>query len=108
MSLDEVSVNTWAGMTRAQEAEAMAEAMAGLADTFELLMGEAIDKAGWMLRPGFYTFERENADDIKTLQDNGMELAKGIQYGVANVVDTDYEAEETFQGSWNDIPEVNF
>ncbi|WP_239648113.1 hypothetical protein [Nocardiopsis ganjiahuensis] len=108
MSLDEVSVNSWAGMSRAEEAEAMAEAMVGLSDTFELLMGEAIDKAGWMLRPGFYTFERENAPDIETLQNNGIELANGIQGGISRVVETDYEADETYQGAWTDIPDVNF
>jgi hypothetical protein len=69
---------------------------------------EAVDKAGFRLQPGFLAFERDNAEDIKTLQDNGVELAEGIAGSIGLVIETDDQSDEAYREAWGDIPEVNF
>lgn len=106
--MDELSINIWEGMSKAQQAEVLAEAMVGLEDTFDLLMGEASDKSGYPMNYGYSSFKKSLQPEIEKLRNNGMELAERIQNGISETVEADYEASERFNGAWREIPEVNF
>lgn len=107
MSSNEVGANTWAAATKGEQAEALAEAMAGLETTFEDLMDNLTDKAEW-LEYGFTEFKGNLESDICTVQAEGMALAGTIQASAADIDETDYESSEGFQGAWEQMPEVNF
>ena len=107
MSSDEVGANTWAAASKGQQAEALAEAMAGLEVTFQDLVDHLKDKADW-LEYGYSQFNTNLVSDIGTIQEEGMALAETIQASAAEIDETDYESSEGFQGAWEELPDVNF
>lgn len=107
MSSEEVGANTWAAASKGEQAEALAEAMVGLEETFEGLMDDLKDKADW-LTYGYQQFKSNLQPDIRTIQEEGMRLADNIQSGASEIARNDHESGEGFQGAWEQMPDVNF
>lgn len=107
MSSGEVGANTWAAADKGAQAEAMAEAMVGLEETFSALMDDLAGKAGW-IGSGYLHFKYDLEPEIHTVQQNGISLANGIQAGASKIAENDSDAGGGFTESWADMPSVNF
>lgn len=107
MSSEEVGANTWEAASKGEQAEVLADAMAGLEATFDALMDDLKDKADW-LEYGYTQFKINLQPDICTVQTEGMQLAETIQEGAAGIAETDHEAGDDFKGAWGQMPDVNF
>jgi hypothetical protein len=106
MSSGEAGAN-WAAMGKAEQAEALAEAMVGLEETFELLIGEIAPAAG-PVEADYHKFKENLQPEIRRVQENGLALANNIQAGASEIAQNDHESSDHYQGAWGDIPEVNF
>ncbi|MDE3723542.1 hypothetical protein PWG71_19300 [Nocardiopsis sp. N85] len=106
MSSDGVGAN-WAAMGKAEQAEALAEAMVGLEETFELLIGEIAPAAG-PVEADYHKFKENLQPEIRKVQWNGLALADDIQAGASEIARNDYESSEEYRGAWGEIPKVNF
>ncbi|PDP89267.1 hypothetical protein CQJ94_02390 [Glycomyces fuscus] len=95
-------------MEKGFQAEAMAEAMVGLEQTFELLMEELKSKSGWMISSGYSAFKQDLQPEILKVQQNGLQLANSIQAGASEIAQNDYESSNDYAGAWENLPEVNW
>lgn len=107
MSTEEVGANTWAAAEKGARAEAMAEAMVGLEETFTMLMDDLAGYTGW-ISSGYVAVRDELQPEVHKVQQNGISLANNIQAGAAEIAQNDYEAGDEFAGAWAEMPEVNF
>ncbi|WP_084392190.1 hypothetical protein [Nocardiopsis listeri] len=107
MSTNEAGANTWAAVEKGAHAEAMAEAMVGLEETFSLLMDDLSTSTGW-IASGYVHFKNDLEPEIQKVQQNGIALANNIQAGASNIAENDHEASDEFSESWKSMPEVNF
>ncbi|GAA0999435.1 hypothetical protein Q7689_02090 [Nocardiopsis tropica] len=107
MSSGEAGANTWAAMEQGAQAEAMAEAMVGLEETFTMLMDDLASYTGWV-SSGYIAFRDDLQPEVHQVQQNGIVLANNIQAGASEIAQNDYDGGEEFSGAWVDMPQVNF
>ncbi|MFD6099191.1 hypothetical protein ACFVWN_27610 [Nocardiopsis flavescens] len=107
MSSEEVGANTWAAAEKAVQAEAMAEAMVGLEETFTMLMDDLAGYTGW-ISSGYVAVRDDLQPEVHKVQQNGISLANGIQAGASEIALNDYEAGDRFSEAWAEMPDVNF
>ena len=107
MSSGEVGANTWAAAEKGAQAEAMAESMVGLEETFSALMDDLARQAGW-ISSGYLNFKYDLEPEIHTVQQNGISLANGIQAGASKIAENDYDSGDGFTEAWSNMPPVNF
>lgn len=106
MSRGEAGVNPIEAMDKAERAEAMAEAMAGLEHTFEAIMDEVCGAASMYLNHACRDYQFDTLDDLRKVRESGMGLAQRVQGADIAIADTDNAQE--FQGAWPGLPRVNF
>ncbi|MEY9214361.1 hypothetical protein NI17_020190 [Thermobifida halotolerans] len=97
---NEAGANPQEAASKGEAAEEMANAMAGLADTFEDLITEVRDAASIYVHNGYSRFRDDHYDSIKKVQDHGMTLANNIQAGAGEAALTDLDASGGYQGAW--------
>ncbi|WP_083947947.1 hypothetical protein [Thermobifida cellulosilytica] len=97
---NEAGANPGAAAAKGATAEEMAEAMAGLADTFDDLITEVRAAAGSYVAAGYSRFRDDHYDSIKKVQDHGLTLADNIQAGAAEAALTDLDTSDGYQGAW--------
>lgn len=102
----EAGADTWAAMSNAVHAEALAESMVGLEETFSDMMDE-LASITWHAGPGYADFRSNLLPEIRTVQSNGLQLANSIQAGASEIAKNDYESSEGYTEAWGNIPEVN-
>lgn len=107
MSSGETGANTWAAMEQGAHAEAMAEAMVGLEETFTLLMDDLATYTGW-IASGYVYFKEELQPEVHQVQQNGIALANNIQSGASEIAKNDQDSGDGFTEAWGNMPEVNF
>ncbi|WDZ88841.1 hypothetical protein [Nocardiopsis sp. HUAS JQ3] len=97
------------GFSSGLDAEAMANAMAGLSDMFDHLMEEARSRSEHArMRTGYAVFLDKYVDHIAEVEENGLRLAENIQAGVAEAAETDLRSAEDYSHAWPDMRSINF
>jgi len=98
---DEVGVNVVAGMSKGEAAEELAEAMAGLNDTFETMLEDVRSPtAEFPVRQGYDKFLEKMSPFMADLERHGLRLAENIQAGASEAAQNDYESSQEFEGAW--------
>lgn len=106
--MTESGANPIEAMEGGEYAETLAAAMAGLADAFDILMGDAASASGHEdLRSGFNKFREEADQALIDLQEHGLALANNIQAGAGEIARNDQESSEDFH-PWSSHRELNF
>ncbi|WP_017569956.1 hypothetical protein [Nocardiopsis halotolerans] len=104
---DEAGANPIEALEGGQLAEALAEAMAGLADMFDLIMEDAETVAHEDgVESALRSYKEEYAPTIVEVQEHGLQLANNIQAGASETALNDLEAAETYNTPWD--LDVNF
>ncbi|QUX31121.1 hypothetical protein KGD83_11880 [Nocardiopsis akebiae] len=103
----EAGANPIEALQGGELAEALAEAMAGLADMFDLIMEDAEtvaqrDEVSSALR----AYKEEYAPTLVEMQEHGLRLANNIQAGASETALNDLEAAEHYDTPWD--LDVNF
>lgn len=106
--MSESGANPIEAMEGGEYAEALAAAMAGLADAFDILLGDAVSACGHQdVRTGFTTFREEADQALIDLQEHGLALANNIQAGAGEVARNDLDSAEDFH-PWESHRDLNF
>ncbi|WP_028648830.1 hypothetical protein [Nocardiopsis sp. CNT312] len=107
--MTEAGGNPIEGMQGGEYAETLAAAMAGLADTFDLLMEDAVSAAGHEdVRAGFNAFKEEAGQSLIDVQALGLTLADNVQAGASEIARNDLESSEGFGHPWESHRDINF
>jgi hypothetical protein len=98
----EAGANPIEALEGGELAEALAEAMAGLADMFDLIMEDAEtvaqrDEVSSALR----AYKEEYAPALVEVQEHGLQLANNIQAGASETALNDLEAAEEYSTPWD-------
>lgn len=105
----EAGGNPIEGMQGGEYAETLAAAMAGLADTFDLLMEDTERASGHEdVKAGFGTFKESTAQALIDIQRLGLTLADNIQAGAGEIARNDLESSENFDHPWASHRDINF
>ena len=105
---NESGANPIEAMEGGEYAETLAAAMAGLADAFDLLLGDAVGACGHDdVRSGFNKFREEADQALIDLQEHGLALANNIQAGAGEVARNDLDSSEGFH-PWQSHRDLNF
>ncbi|WP_306366081.1 hypothetical protein [Nocardiopsis sp. CC223A] len=96
-----------------EDAEALATAMAGLADAFDLTVDDAIRVAGEEdVEAGWRSFRENHLQGFVDVQGHGLQLADNIQAGASEIALNDLDSSEELSGATQDVPpglgNVNF
>ena len=106
---EEVGVQTDLGFQSGLDAEAMANAMAGLSDMFDHLIEEARSRAEHArMRTGYSAMFDKYVDHVSEVEDNGLRLAENIQAGVSESAETDLKSAEDYANAWPGLSRINF
>lgn len=106
---DEVGVEADLAFSAGLDAEAMANAMAGLSDTFESLVDEASSNAHHPgIKSGFTTFMNSYGESISKVEENGLTIADNIQEGVRDIAENDAQNSDDYGAAWPGVGEINF
>ncbi|CAM3727333.1 hypothetical protein NORO109296_04880 [Nocardiopsis rhodophaea] len=98
---EEVGVNVVKGKSKGEAAEMLAEAMVGLADTFEAMLEDIRAPAAEApVRMGYDKFREDTSVFLGELQNHGLQLADNIQSGASAAAKNDYESSEDFDDPW--------
>ncbi len=93
------------GLQDGQNAEALASAMAGLADMFDLVVEDAVSVAGEDdVEAAYRAFKERHFQDFLDVQEHGLQLADNIQAGASEIALNDLENAEEFAGTTSDTP----
>ncbi|MFE6450398.1 hypothetical protein [Nocardiopsis dassonvillei] len=98
----EAGANPIEALEGGELAEALAEAMAGLADMFDLIMEDAEtvaqrDEVSSALR----AYKEEYAPTLVEVQEHGLQLANNIQAGASETALNDLESAEEYNTPWD-------
>ena len=104
---DGTGANPIEAMQGGEYAEALATAMAGLADMFDMLVDDAATDAGHDdVASGFRSFKENHSQDFIDVQNHGLDIADHIQDGAAHTAETDVESQEDFERPWEALEEL--
>jgi hypothetical protein len=104
---EEAGANPIEALEGGELAEALAEAMAGLADMFDLIMEDAESVANRdEVQAALRSFKEEYSPAIVEVQEHGLQLAGNIQAGAAEVAVNDLQAASEYETPWD--LEINF
>ena len=106
---DEVGVNPIQAMSKAEQAEALSEAMLLLGTDLEEIASTLVSAVSEHVSPAVSDYEADTLEHIDRVSRNGMILAQEVQGAVSTVVTTDAESAELYQGSMNALDiRINF
>ncbi|MFI6575641.1 hypothetical protein ACIBFB_07550 [Nocardiopsis sp. NPDC050513] len=105
----EAGGNTIEAMEGGEYAETLAAAMAGLADTFDILMEDAESASGHEdVRAGFRALREEAAQALIDVQEHGLSLADNIQAGSGRIAVNDLDSARDYDHPWESHRDINF
>ncbi|MET9797383.1 hypothetical protein [Nocardiopsis alba] len=106
--MTEAGGNPIEGYQGGQYAEALASAMAGLADMFESVTDSAKSSAGHDdVKAGYEAFKERHLQDFIDVQEHGLALANNIQSGAGKIAENDLESAEQYDTPWDPPKPIN-
>ncbi|MET9709954.1 hypothetical protein ACFW3Z_18505 [Nocardiopsis alba] len=106
--MSEAGANPIEAMQGGEYAETLAAAMAGLADAFDILMGDAANASVHEdVKAGLQKFRDEADQSLIDLQQHGLALANNIQAGAGETAQNDLESSDGFH-PWEAHRDINF
>ncbi|MFI6578087.1 hypothetical protein ACIBFB_20040 [Nocardiopsis sp. NPDC050513] len=106
--MTEAGGNPIDGLQGGERAEALATAMAGIADMFEFLTDDAAGSAGHDdVSAGYRALKERHSQDFVDIQAHGIQLANNIQAGAGEIALNDVESAESYETPWDFGRDIN-